>query len=139
MELRAVAVVVRVIHGEDVSSAAEIVRTRALSATVIQPRERAEEAVPLPATLDDEATDTTLPAPADAPVKVNLTEPTGEEDLLLIDEDVPDGPKVYSREELEAIADKDGIQGLRDIGNPLNVKATAIDKLIEMILLAQEH
>lgn len=45
--------------------------------------------------------------------------------------------KVYTREELEAIGDKDGIKGLRAIGTPLGAKNTSIHKLIDEILDAQ--
>lgn len=44
---------------------------------------------------------------------------------------------VFTKEQLEAIADKTGIAGLREIAAPLNVKGTSIDKLIEGILKSQ--
>nr|WP_181374645.1 hypothetical protein [Pectobacterium carotovorum]AKG47469.1 hypothetical protein pA_00029 [Pectobacterium carotovorum] len=40
----------------------------------------------------------------------------------------------YSREELEAIADKGGIAGLRLIGNDLDVREKSIELMIEKIL-----
>lgn len=43
----------------------------------------------------------------------------------------------YTREQLEEIADKSGIGGLREIGDKFNVKATSITKLISAILDAQ--
>lgn len=43
----------------------------------------------------------------------------------------------YTREQLEEIADKSGINGLREIGDMLNVKGTSIAKLINAILSAQ--
>lgn len=43
----------------------------------------------------------------------------------------------YTREELEAVADKEGIKGLRIIAEPWGVKHRAIPVLIEMILGAQ--
>lgn len=43
----------------------------------------------------------------------------------------------YTQESLEAIADKGGIAGLREIADPLGVKGTSIAKLIEGILAAQ--
>jgi hypothetical protein len=46
--------------------------------------------------------------------------------------------KTYSREELEAIADDKGIQGLREIADPLNVKGVSIRTLLDGILKAQE-
>lgn len=44
---------------------------------------------------------------------------------------------VYTREELEAVADSEGIAGLRVIGNSLGVKAKNIDKMISAIMSAQ--
>jgi hypothetical protein len=51
---------------------------------------------------------------------------------------IQDPVKAYTREELEAIADRDGIEGLRPIGNSLHVKSNSIVKLIEAILRAQQ-
>lgn len=51
--------------------------------------------------------------------------------------EAPVEQKKWTREELEAIADKDGIRGLRVIGTPLNAKNTSIHKLIDEILTAQ--
>jgi hypothetical protein len=45
--------------------------------------------------------------------------------------------KVYTVAELEAIADRDGIVGLRKIGDPLGVKSQGIAKLISLIIEAQ--
>ena len=44
----------------------------------------------------------------------------------------------YTREELEAIADKEGIPGLRSIGDRLDVKATSITVLMDKILTQQD-
>lgn len=41
--------------------------------------------------------------------------------------------KRYTRAELEAVADESGIQGLREIADPLGIKATSIRKLIDEI------
>lgn len=43
-------------------------------------------------------------------------------------------PAVWTRELLEAIADKDGIAGLRVISDPLGLKGTSIKKLMDEIL-----
>ena len=51
---------------------------------------------------------------------------------------IVDPKKKHTRGELEAIADKHGIEGLRPLGNELHVKGTSIVKLIEFILKAQE-
>lgn len=45
--------------------------------------------------------------------------------------------KLYTQEELEEIADKKGIAGLREIADPLGVKGTSIVKLIEGIIATQ--
>jgi len=47
------------------------------------------------------------------------------------------GEKTYTQEELEGVADKEGIAGLREIGDALGVKNTSIAGLIEGILAAQ--
>lgn len=48
-------------------------------------------------------------------------------------------PTIYSREELEKIADKKGINGLRDIAEPWNVKHRSILPLIALIEQAQQN
>jgi hypothetical protein len=42
-----------------------------------------------------------------------------------------------SKESLEAVADADGIKGLREISDPMGLKANSIHELIEKILAAQ--
>ena len=46
-------------------------------------------------------------------------------------------PKVWSLSELEAIADAEGISGLREVGEILDVKGRSIDDLIQTILKKQ--
>lgn len=46
-------------------------------------------------------------------------------------------PVIYSKEELEQLADKQGIAGLRSIASPWKVKSKSIVELIEGILRAQ--
>lgn len=60
------------------------------------------------------------------------------------DEKVEEKPKVdepiagtYTKAQLEEIADKGGIAGLREIADPLGVKGTSIAKLIDAILMKQ--
>lgn len=43
----------------------------------------------------------------------------------------------YTQAQLEAVADKGGIAGLREIADPLDVKGTSIHKLIEGIMAKQ--
>jgi hypothetical protein len=45
----------------------------------------------------------------------------------------------WTKETLEALADKTGIKGLREIGDPLSAKGRAIPELIEAILRAQNE
>lgn len=52
----------------------------------------------------------------------------------------PSAPeKVWSVEALHDIADKEGIKGLREIGNALGAKGRAIPELIEDILKVQDE
>lgn len=46
--------------------------------------------------------------------------------------------KVYTREDLEAVADEKGIAGLREIGDALGQKSNSVETLIDKILTAQE-
>lgn len=48
-----------------------------------------------------------------------------------------EGGDVYTQEELETVADKDGIEGLREIADPLGVTDKSIKGLITKILEAQ--
>lgn len=48
------------------------------------------------------------------------------------------GGTLYTAEELAKIADEKGINGLREIAEPLGVKATSIVTLMELILKAQD-
>jgi hypothetical protein len=53
-------------------------------------------------------------------------------------QDVPAAkPQKYTAAELESIASKEGIKGLRKIGDTFGVKATGIAELIALILRAQ--
>lgn len=45
--------------------------------------------------------------------------------------------KVYTREQLDAIADKEGIKGLRVIAAPMGIKGNAINELVAEILAKQ--
>lgn len=53
----------------------------------------------------------------------------------IADSDVPvKATRLYTRFELEAIADKSGIAGLRKVAGPLGIRGTSINGLIEEIL-----
>ncbi len=51
--------------------------------------------------------------------------------------DEHEDPRIWSLAELEAIADADGITGLREIGGLIGVKNRSLDGLIQAILKAQ--
>lgn len=50
---------------------------------------------------------------------------------------VPVVTTTYTREELEGVADKAGIKGLREIAKPFGVKGTSIKELIDEVLKEQ--
>lgn len=60
-----------------------------------------------------------------------------EEAPIVEEEPVVEKIKIYTREELEAIADSSGIKGIRAIANQYNIKSTSIVELMEQILLEQ--
>jgi hypothetical protein len=60
-----------------------------------------------------------------------------ERSRLAIEAGKPKVTRLYSEEQLLSVADSKGIKGLREIGNPWNVKGRAIPELIEAILDAQ--
>jgi len=82
--------------------------------------------------------ETTDKAPDDElPVSVSVEEPV----LIALDQPKQDQPilrssVVYSREDLEEIADKKGIAGLREIATPLGIKSNSITNLIEELAKA---
>lgn len=69
-----------------------------------------------------------------------ITEPAAP-DIVPMKRGTPDEPakqiQTFTREELESIADNEGIAGLRVIGNQVGVKAKGIVEMIEGILKAQ--
>lgn len=67
-------------------------------------------------------------ADADEPTHVVADEPTQS-----ISESAGE-PVTYTREYLEAIADRDGLRGLREIGDLVGAKGKSIPELIERIL-----
>lgn len=50
----------------------------------------------------------------------------------------PSGRMTFTREDLEKIADKGGIDGLREIATPMGLKGVQITAMIRAILAAQE-
>lgn len=51
--------------------------------------------------------------------------------------EAPQTAQIYTRDELEAVADEKGISGLREIGAQYDAKSTSIEGLIEKIISAQ--
>lgn len=83
--------------------------------------------------------DGTNPSDSQALIDIQNTIMTGElerGDRLAMPDPVVEAQsqKSWTREELEAVADKEGIEGLRKIANPMNIKGTQIAKLINGIL-----
>jgi hypothetical protein len=76
-----------------------------------------------------------------AAISVNLptlAEIMAQNPVVDVQDERPVAPGViYTKAELEAIADKEGIAGVRAIGETMNVRAHSIVKLIEAILAAQ--
>jgi hypothetical protein len=104
-----------------VSHAAELASSRNISAKVVEPLKRGvgDKA---PDVVEQNAGKTVVVAPDPLPKPEVDAELAG---------------KVWTRAELEAVADKDGIKGLRDVATPMGVKGVAIPKLIDDILAAQ--
>jgi hypothetical protein len=127
---------------EQISPGIEWNRVRAMSAPVVAPvpteaeiaakiaAHAAAEADELAATVGvEEAAKLEAAATAAAAAAEDLTKPA--------DEKKTEAPKVWTREELEVIADAKGIAGLREVADPLNVKSNAIPSLIDKIIQAQ--
>ncbi|HDY9206465.1 hypothetical protein HRF84_08655 [Klebsiella variicola] len=66
-------------------------------------------------------------------VKEYIAEPVAKMERGTVDP----GVQIYTREELEAVADSEGIAGLRLIGGNMGVKAKGIVEMIDGILKAQ--
>lgn len=73
----------------------------------------------------------------DAPTQAELDARAAAEKKDEVSEEPKSVGVVYTREQLEAVADKSGIKGLREIADTLNVKGSDIKKLIKLILDAQ--
>lgn len=77
---------------------------------------------------------------AEAPVVAELPRQTGKEAKKAKEPTKPATPvPTYTRVELEAIADKNGIAGLRDIANHYGIKGRGIVELIDEIISAQSR
>lgn len=72
-------------------------------------------------------------------VEAPIVTPIPETDGATVQTPVPAAPPApaYTREELEKIADKDGIAGLRDIAAKFGVKGRGIVELIDEIMAKQ--
>lgn len=56
-----------------------------------------------------------------------------------IKDDIKEVSEFYTRDDLEGVADLDGIKGLRKIAESYGIKGTSISNLIEEILIAQDE
>lgn len=79
----------------------------------------------------------TIHAPVNAPLSRQTETEKAREDLSIAMESGKQST-FYTRENLEAIADKEGIKGLREAAEIWDVKHRSIPALIDMILAAQE-
>lgn len=84
-----------------------------------------------------------LPCYREIPVETTVFEKGVEgvaEEIPLepIVEEISEPVHIYTLEELQEVADAQGIQGLRDIATPLDVKGVSINALIDGILQAQK-
>ncbi|WP_374335517.1 hypothetical protein [Methyloversatilis sp.] len=68
-----------------------------------------------------------------AEVEAEAARQEKQDDVEVADVEKP-APQFYTREQLEQIADKEGIAGLRKIGDEYGVKGTSVAKLIYLIL-----
>ena len=82
--------------------------------------------------------------PTHSPVIENLTDTVADDPIMaarvlqaLAEKPLPPKPIALTQVDLEAIASEKGINGLREIGNPLGVKNTSVRGLISEILVAQ--
>ena len=78
---------------------------------------------------------------ANTPAPIFLTGEEGQHDIeraeLVASGDADDNSNLYTEDDLSAIADKDGIKGLRAIADPLGVKGNSIKDLITALIEAK--
>ena len=108
-----------------VSPTQEMVKNQSVSAEVVVPMKPDTQVPDTQATLGSEA------IPAEETIEGATGETIGDLDK------VPVEAVVYTENQLLDIAQEKGISGLREIGEPLGVKNTAIRGLIREILAAQ--
>ena len=120
--------------------AAKMAGSRSVPAPVVKPSKRGEAE---PYQVEKNAPDIQIGG-RKKPKPDFIDDTKAELEDLMLDVDVNEAadeaqvsPKIYSQEELEQIADKDGINGLRKIANPLGVKDNSIAGLIKEIVQGQ--
>lgn len=131
-------------EGEQAGNAAEMVKMRSQGAPVLKPMKRDGDDTDLPT--EQRVEDVQIGAPQsetnevdEATQALNEAIASGEEIVEPTNEEPTSEPaKIYTAKELEEIADKDGMAGLREIGDALEVKDTSIAGLMEKILAKQE-
>lgn len=124
-------------EAEQGGAGADAVKFRTMGAPINQHFERdeaeapKEEVIPAPVKIEEAA----LPVADEDKAQDEL------DALLAETSSEPDGEtepvRLYTKEELEAIADEKGIAGLREISDPMGVKDNSIVGLIKEILQAQ--
>lgn len=72
-------------------------------------------------------------APIEVEAPKSVVDPTDDDS----DDDTPEVEGKYTQEQLEKIADKTGLKGLREVGEKVGAKGKSIPDLIERILKAQ--
>lgn len=91
-----------------------------------------EEEIPAP--VDSEPA---KPAPTDEEKEAIKEAEALENEIAQAEDEQKAEVKVYTKEELEEIADEKGIKGLREVADPMGVKDTSIEGLISEIIAAQ--
>lgn len=102
---------------------ASVMRTEAVDCEYISPAEETN--------IRDRSAPQLEPMKTQSEEEKAAEENSGENDKVVVS-------KIYTEDELAKIADEKGIQGLREIGDPIGAKDVSISGLIRDILAAQE-
>lgn len=140
MEIDRLSSLIRIetVDGDEVGILKSLDEHHSKEAPVLTPAQTEAEAAADAAAASAETTET-----PEVPETPEVTEAPDATTTTAAPESAPAAPAsapaatTWTREALEAIADKTGIAGLREIADPLNVKGTSVVKLIEGILATQ--
>ena len=124
---------------EQISPSLDIVRTKNLSAEVVEASPTSDMILITPTDGDDLITAglEALSAHLVPPAEGGETDPGAGDGTVEVTEATSTTPTNYTREELEKIADEKGIKGIREIADPLGLKSNSIVPLIDAILEKQ--